>query len=625
MKKIITLLLLAIGVVTLASCSPTPHHADDLYEVVYIHRSEESAQIMANNFNMELLNYSDYGVTTYGTRSETQYQSLLATMGFADNTVYEIAVTDDEYSKDQYNIALTNVDSAWNITTGNPDIIVAIVDTGVDIDHPELISSMHTTGYNAATGMVGLEHADDDQGHGTRVAGIIAADKNNGIGIAGVAPDITIMPIKANYAGTSSIRAAWAIDGILYAIDNGAHIINLSFGSTSYNALMDQAVKQAYDAGIVVLAAAGNSGTERYYYPASYEHAISVSSINSDSTWSFFSTYNDRVYISAPGSGMITTNNYGDYVVVSGTSFASPHVAGVVALLLSVYPDMTPAEVKGKLQETAVDAGEPGWDKYYGHGIVDAYAILASDMATVSFNTMGGTTMDTVRLVPGSLLTIDTEPIKEHHTFTGWYTDSSYINEWMNGSVVDNSMILYAKWAPVTYTLNFYNEGELVATEHIVYGSLATAPIVTRSGYTFTGWYTYRNDLYNFSVTPTEDLDLHSRWSVNSYSIIYLDGNGNVHSQYTYQYGATIDHDIPEGPIKDYYDFVGWIGIIPDTMPANNITLTPEYAKRIGIVYVTIVITIVYEDGTENVISIEVPQDQVDAIIAEYGNGVVIE
>lgn len=622
MKKLMTLMIAGIAVVSLVACE----NGNSTYEVVYIHRTEESAKIMADNFNLEMVSYSDYGVTTYSTKSIKQYESLLATMGFADNNTYETAEgagTNDFYAADQWSIPNMGVDLAWNISTGY-GVTVAVVDTGVDIDHPDLVSSMSTTGYNAATMEVGLDYADDDSGHGTRVAGIIAADKDNEIGIAGIAPDITIVPIKVNYAGTSSIKASWAIDGILFAIDQGVDVINLSYGSTTYNALMEQVIDQAVAAGIVVVAAAGNSGTEKYYYPASYDNAISVGSIDEDSTISGFSTFNHQVDLSAPGADLPTTAMGNDYVNVNGTSFASPAVAASAALLLSVYPDLTPAEVREKLQSTAIDAGETGLDKYYGHGIVNVYDALASDMATVSFNTDGGTVIETARVIPGETLTLADEPLKLHHQFVGWYTDSSFTTEWINGSVVNNSMILYAKFTPVDYVVNFYNGDTLVFTESVTYGSLITAPELTREGYSFSGWYTYTNELYDLNSTPVDDINLYARWTVNIYSVVYQDKDGNVVEQFNFEYGADTTHTAPEGPAKEYYDFIGWIGVIPNTMPAGNIIITPAYAKRIGVVYVTLQITIVYEDGTEEVITIEVPQNQVDDIIAQYGNGVII-
>jgi uncharacterized repeat protein (TIGR02543 family) len=244
-------------------------------------------------------------------------------------------------------------------------------------------------------------------------------------------------------------------------------------------------------------------------------------------------------------------------------------------------------------------------------------------MVTVSFNMNGGTIMTPVQLLPGDVLDITTEPLKEHYDFVGWYTDSNYITEWVTGSIVNNSMILYARWTPTTYTVNFYDAFDpytIVSSVDVVYGDSIPAPVLTRTGYTFAGWYTYDEELYNVNTTPTSDLDLYAVWTAIIYTITYLDADGNVYVEYEYTYGEDVHISHPDGPIREYYDFVGWVGTLPDTMPSENIVITPEYAKRVGVIYVTITITIVYEDGTEEIITIEVPQDEVENIIAQYYN-----
>jgi len=628
MKKLLLILLLSIGIVSLVACGSNDNH---VHHVLYIHRDLQSAEIMADNFNLKLVDYTDYGVTTYETNSEAQYNSLLKTLGFAPNGQFDYdydsaeVVTNDEYIRDQYALTYTGIADAWSITTGSPDVVIAIIDTGIDIYHPELVSSMASTGFNAATGEEGLEYAIDDRGHGTRVAGVIAADKDNNIGIAGAAPNVTILPIKANYPGTTSFRDSYLINGILYAIEQNVDIINLSIGNSSYNALMQQAINQAEAAGILVVAASGNTGKQQYMYPASYDHSLSVGSVSDNMNKSFFTTFNDKLDVMAPGHNIITTDRNGSYVVVSGTSFASPYVAAMAAMIKSVYPDMSPADIRERLISSAIDAGEVGYDIHYGYGIANVYQALMSDMATVSFNTMGGTSILPIQVVPGSSIELPTEPLKEHHTFASWYRDTQYTVPFSVEPPIESSMILYAKWTPVTYTINYYNE-TLISSESVIYGNTASlTPVLSREGYTFNGWHTYGGLLYDLSKTPTADVDLYAQWSVNSYSIIYMNHDGSVYEQYTYAYGADLaSHVHPAGPSREYYDFAGWVGTVPSTMPNSNIVITSEYTKRVGIIYVTITITIVYEDGSEEVIVIEVPQDEVDDIIAQYGEGSVV-
>jgi uncharacterized repeat protein (TIGR02543 family) len=652
MKKTLLLSLITLSGV-IAACapsSPSGNGEGELYELLHVHPTAEAAETMATNFNIELIDYTRYGIATYTTRSEEQYESLLRTLGFAPNNQHEIdpdyeateIITNDHYFADQYALTYTGISDAWAITEGSPDVVVAVIDTGVDIYHPELISSIASTGYNSYFGQEGLEFVLDDRGHGTQVTGVIAADKNNNIGIAGAAPEVTILPIKANTilydstgkaTPTSSFRDSSVINGIMYAIENGADIINISIGSSTYNALVQQAVAAAEAAGILVVAAAGNNGgtnnTEstrsRYMYPASYEYTISAASVSDNMLRSFFSTYNDKVDLAAPGHNIVTTTRDGHYTVVSGTSFASPYIAAMAAMLKSVYPEMTPADIRAKLISTAIDAGAAGYDVEYGHGIANIYQALSSDMATISFNTMGGTTIPTMKVIPGSTIELPEDPLKEHHTFAGWYKDTGYTVPFTSGMVVESSMILYAKWSANNYTVNYYDEA-LVGTESVKYGNLLlNAPTLTKAGSEFIGWYTYGGVKYDFSKTPTSDLELYARWSTKAYSIIYMNHDGSVYEEFTYEYGSDlISHEHPAGPLKDYYDFAGWNGTVPSTMPANNIVITPEYTKRIGMVYVTITITTVYEDGSEEVVVIEVPEDQVDEIIDQYGDSATV-
>jgi uncharacterized repeat protein (TIGR02543 family) len=640
MKKLYSFLTL---LVVLASCSTAgPKTNTEEFELLHVHSTIESANTMATNFNIKLKDYTRYGVATYTTRSKDQYESLLRTLGFAPNNQHELdpeyeatnIITNDQYFTDQYALTFTGISEAWSITEGSPDVVVAVIDTGVDIYHPELVSSIASTGYNSYFGQEGLEYVIDDRGHGTQVTGIIAADKNNGIGIAGAAPEVTILPIKANIilydssgkaTPTSSFRDSSIIDGILYAIEQEADIINISIGNTSSNALVQQAINQAEEAGVLVVASSGNSGKQQYVYPASYNYSLSVGSVSDTMLKSFFTTFNDKLDIMAPGHNIVTTTNGGHYTVSSGTSFAAPYAAAMAAMLKSVYPDMTPADIRNKLRDTAIDAGATGFDVEYGYGIVNIYQALASDMATVSFNTMGGTTISTMKIIPDSPIQLPEDPLKEHYDFAGWYRDTSYTVPFTSGMIVESSMILYAKWNPKTYTVKYYDE-VLLSSESISYGELLTnSPLLTKEGYEFSGWYTYGGLKYDFTKTLTGNIELYARWSIKSYSMIYLNHDGSVYHQYTYQYGADLSsHQHPTDPSREHYDFAGWIGTIPSTMPAENIIITPEYTKRVGTIYVTITITIVYEDGSEDVIIIEVPQEDVEDIISQYGDSATI-
>jgi thermitase len=291
-----------------------------------------------------------------------------------------------------YPLGLIRMPDAWDYTTGSPDVVIAILDTGVDATHADLAGGIWTNQAEAdgevgvdddGNGFVddihGWDFADgdndpsDDYGHGTHVAGIAAARTNNGIGIAGMAGGCKIMPVDVfNYRiGTyeSLIR------GIIYATDNGARVINMSLGATSYSRGEQAAVDYAWSHGVVLVASAGNTGTNTYHYPAAHKHAIAVAGTNSGDGWSGY-TYGDFVDVAAPASSIWSAYR-GAYASMSGTSMAAPHVSGLAALVLSLNPDLTPDQVRDLIEQNADDRGSTGWDPYFGHGRINAYRTLS--------------------------------------------------------------------------------------------------------------------------------------------------------------------------------------------------------------------------------------------------------
>jgi len=249
----------------------------------------------------------------------------------------------------------------WAISTGTSSVTIAVLDTGVN-PHADLQGRL-VKGRDIVN-----DDADpsDDHGHGTMVAGIAAANGNNSMGIAGVDWAARIMPVKvlnASGAGTSSSVA----QGITWAADNGANVINMSLGGTTSSTTMKNAADYAYGKGSVLVAAAGNDGTSKVQYPAAYESVIAVAGLAGD-TLATWSCYGEGLELAAPGSRIYTTTMGGSYSYASGTSAAAPFVAGLSALVLSVNPSLTPAEVRGVLASSATDLGDPGWDVKYGWG-----------------------------------------------------------------------------------------------------------------------------------------------------------------------------------------------------------------------------------------------------------------
>lgn len=276
----------------------------------------------------------------------------------------------DPYYKDQWYIPEIEAQKAWDITEGSSNIIVAVIDTGVDVNHPDLKDKI-VKPYNVLTNSTDVT---DYSGHGTHVSGIIAATIDNGVGIAGIAPHVKIMPV-AVFSGDSAYDSDVA-SGIKYAVDNGARVINLSLGESSPSFLLEDAVDYAYEKGAVVVAAAGNEGMNERFYPAAYPNVISVAATDESDKRADFSNYDSTVDLAAPGTDIYSTWPGGSYESLSGTSMACPMVSAVAALVLSKNPSLTNCQVKSILFNSADDLGEPGIDPYYGYGRVDAYKAL---------------------------------------------------------------------------------------------------------------------------------------------------------------------------------------------------------------------------------------------------------
>lgn len=276
---------------------------------------------------------------------------------------------------------------AWAKQKGSKNVLVAIVDTGVDCGHPDLAANIDTSKTFSAYNDSGCE---DMQGHGTHVAGTVGAVTDNQIGVAGVAPDITLMSAKVlSNSGSGSYASVAA--GIVAAADAGADIISMSLGGPSNSAVITEAIKHAISKGALPVAAMGNDGNERPSYPAAIDGVFSVGATAINDQRARFSQYGSHIDIAAPGVNIMATfprNASGmpgkDYGAISGTSMATPIVSAVAALVMSQNPGISPEQVKTILKASAVDAGDPGFDKYYGAGIVNAEAALNASPAGVA-------------------------------------------------------------------------------------------------------------------------------------------------------------------------------------------------------------------------------------------------
>ncbi len=279
----------------------------------------------------------------------------------------------DEFFKPyQWNLEQIDIEEGWNYANGS-DTTIAIIDSGVDPEHPDLQGKL-VEGYNAIDD---TSNAIDDNGHGTHVAGIAAALTNNVEGIAGVSWQSKIMPIKV--LNTDGEGSSFSVArGIYWAVDHGADVINMSLGDYYHSDVLYDAIEYAYDQGVTLISASGNENTDDQMYPAAYPQVITVASVNQDKNRSFFSNYGDYVDVSAPGEHIPSTYLENQYILLSGTSMAAPHVAGLAALVHSTNPSLTNEEIGNLILGHANQLGDGDFNVYYGYGEIDVNDTLTS-------------------------------------------------------------------------------------------------------------------------------------------------------------------------------------------------------------------------------------------------------
>ena len=274
----------------------------------------------------------------------------------------------DPYFNLQWTLPKIGAPDFWDKAPATP-VVVAVIDTGVDYTHEDLANKV-IKGYDFINND---NDPMDDHFHGTHVAGIIAAETNNAIGIAGVAPNAMILAIKV-LSRTGEGTDLQISKGIMYAADKGAKVINLSLGGPGWSFVLDDAVQYARKKGCLVVASAGNAGTNEIYYPASYNGVVSVGATDSYDKKALFSNFGPDVDIAAPGVEILSTYNKDGvpgYVYASGTSMAAPVVCGAAALIFAANPTYTGDQLQRALLLATDDLGIPGRDDYFGYGRVD--------------------------------------------------------------------------------------------------------------------------------------------------------------------------------------------------------------------------------------------------------------
>jgi len=315
--------------------------------------------------------------------------------------VYELVyIPNDPNFGSQWNLSIIDAALAWDVTKGDTSVVIGIVDTGVDWDHPDLAANIWTNwdeipgngidddnngfiddirgwDFGGLHGTPDNDPMEDRPDHGTHVAGISSAVTDNGIGIASIGFNSKIMAVKTTIddeRGPNGPFIIFGFEGIIYAADNGAKVINCSWGGGDYSILGQQTIDYAISKGALVVCAAGNNNSSEPHYPSSYDGAFSVGSTTSSDTKSDFSNYGTSVDVSAPGSGIYSTWMNNTYVTLSGTSMSSPLAAGLAALVFAQFPNYTPLQVGEQVRVNSdnIDGINPSYINLLGFGRINA-------------------------------------------------------------------------------------------------------------------------------------------------------------------------------------------------------------------------------------------------------------
>lgn len=348
-----------------------------------------------------------------------QALSTLPYIAYAEriSLTYPTLIPNDYDSTAQYYLRILNMPQAWDISTGSPDVVIAVVDAAILTSHGDLAANMwintdeipnnniddDNNGF--VDDVMGWDVADNDNdpnppagapgvaqfNHGTLVSGCASASTNNNIGIAGVGYNCKIMPVKIKEntnTTTPSFSTADAISGVEYAVINNADVVNMSFGGGASSQTFQAIIREGNAKGIVFIGASGNDGANINFPPAAYDHVISVASTNASDRKSGFSNYGTTVDLTAPGSRIRTTTHFSNlspgYTLTDGTSFSSPIVAGLVGLMKAANPCLSPSQIETILKQTAVniDTINPLYSGLLGAGRVDAAAALRATLQT---------------------------------------------------------------------------------------------------------------------------------------------------------------------------------------------------------------------------------------------------
>ncbi len=430
---------------------------------------------------------------------------------------YEVQVTETL----PWGVDRINAELIWNGVEGKSDvapggnagsgIAISVIDTGIDYNHPDLADN-YEGGYDFVN-----EDSDpkDDNGHGTHCAGIIAA-RDNGAGIVGVAPEADLYAVKVmNSEGRGYISDV--IAGIDWSVKNNIKIISMSIGSTQDSTAFRNACDKAYNAGLLLVASAGNRGNadgtgDTVTYPGRYDSVIAVAATDSANNRASFSSTGSDVELAAPGVSIYSTYLNNGYATKSGTSMACPHVTGTAALAWSAYPDYTNVQVRALLQETAEDIGTTGKDDDYGYGMVNAEKTA---YVSASDNT-----------APASI--VDLKLSQRGETWLKWTwsnpsdIDFRYTMVFLNGIWVTNTSDTYyyvnglmrnSTYELGTHTVDRAGNVNTAWVNHT--GKTEDETVLQQSSTTFSPAYYYGRTVSSFKtwVPPVSNKNSYKRWT----------------------------------------------------------------------------------------------------------------
>lgn len=374
----------------------------------------------------------------------------------------------DTYYDRQWSNPVMRLPQTWRDNTGSSRVRIAILDTGIDHTHPDLLDNLNVTeSYNAVNNN---DDAMDYHSHGTHVAGIVGAVGNNARGVAGVMWDVEMLPVKV--MGDDGSGSSWDVArGILYSAGlmqnrpiKPVDVINMSLGSPSYNSTIHDAVKKAHNEGVLIVAAAGNSGTRGVSYPAKYDEVIAVGALelrSNEIRLAHYSSYGPEIDVVAPGSQIISTIPNSSLQYKSGTSMAAPQVAGLAGLMIA---DRIPhSRVRDILRDTAIDMSDEGFNEEYGHGLVNSYwATNEALQVNVMVGTRNGSRFDSVAQTTVSItdnqFKIEDVPAGEYEVIT--WLDVRSNNTIENGDYYSSTGTINLNNNPYDFdfTLKEYNQ-----------------------------------------------------------------------------------------------------------------------------------------------------------------------